>query len=414
MFTYKKENSKVPIKVWMSEEDYYADEKMVEQVENISKLPFAFSHVALSPDGHVGYGAPIGGIMAAKGVVIPNFVGMDIGCGMCAVKTSLTSLDKEDLKKIMGEIRKAIPVGFNKHKEEQDRTLMPEDDNGYDYENFGYLYSYDVVSDEWTKALKSLGTLGGGNHFIEIQKGDDGHIWIMIHSGSRNLGLQVANHYNKIAKELNEKWYTGVPKEWDLAFLPINSEEGQAYLREMNYCIEYALANRKLMMNRVCEIFKENTRTERSGIISTASYPTKFDPIINIAHNYAKMENHFGSNVMVHRKGATLASSDTVGIIPGSQGTKSYIVRGKGNPDSFNSCSHGAGRRMGRKQAERELNLEEEVKALDAQGILHTVRGSKDLDEAPGAYKDIQTVMANQTDLVEVLVTLSPLAVIKG
>jgi tRNA-splicing ligase RtcB len=229
----------------------------------------------------------------------------------------------------------------------------------------------------------------------------------MIHSGSRNLGYKVADHYNKLAVKMNEQWHSSVPKEWQLAFLPIGSEEARNYIREMNYCVDFALANRKLMMDRICYIigdilFKKNTSV------------TQFEPIINIAHNYARLENHFGQNVWVHRKGATLATKDTIGIIPGSQGTKSYIIRGKGNPESFNSCSHGAGRKMGRKDAERRLNLEEEVKKLDDQGILHAIRGIEDLDEASGAYKDIDVVMENQKDLVEILVELQPLAVVKG
>lgn len=229
----------------------------------------------------------------------------------------------------------------------------------------------------------------------------------MIHSGSRNLGKQVADYYNKIAIKLNEKWYSSVPKEWQLAFLPLDSDEGQAYLREMNYCVEFALANRKLMMDRIMMIFSDITKC------SFIWFDKKIE-IINIAHNYAKMENHFGQNVMVHRKGATLADTDTVGIIPGSQGTKSYIVRGRGNPDSFNSCSHGAGRRMGRKDAGKRLDLKEEIKKLDDQGIIHAIRSVNDLDEASGAYKSIDEVMTNQKDLVEILVELQPLAVIKG
>lgn len=251
-----------------------------------------------------------------------------------------------------------------------------------------------------------LASLGSGNHFIEIQKGSDGHIWIMIHSGSRNLGLKVADYYNNLAVELNNKWHTSVPKEWELAFLPVDSEAGQAYIREMNYCVEFALANRELMMLRCLESFHD-VLLKQDKVLSN-------EPMINIAHNYAKLENHFGENVWVHRKGATLATKDTIGIIPGSQGTKSYIVKGKENRDSFASCSHGAGRRMGRKEAERTLNLEEEIKRLDDQGILHAIRGGKDLDEAPGAYKPIDEVMRNQEDLVEILVELTPMGVIKG
>jgi tRNA-splicing ligase RtcB (3'-phosphate/5'-hydroxy nucleic acid ligase) len=248
---------------------------------------------------------------------------------------------------------------------------------------------------------RQLASLGSGNHFIEIQKGDDKHIWIMIHSGSRNLGKKIADHYNKVAVDLNKNKHNIVPREWDLAFLLVNSKEGQSYIREMNYAVDFAFANRKLMMNRIINIFKKYFGP---GI--------KFEPMINIAHNYASLENHFGQDLWIHRKGATLAKEETIGIIPGSQGTSSYIVKGKGNPASFKSCSHGAGRKMGRKQAERELNYEEEIKKME--GILHEIKGKKQLDEAPGSYKDIDEIMKNQEDLVEILVKLKPLAVIKG
>jgi len=328
-------------------------------------------------------------------------VGVDIGCGMCAVKTSLTEIDKETLKKIMGEIRKAIPVGFNKHKEAQKGILTPKLFFEQSQPDTIFLKEYD-------NAELSLGTLGGGNHFIEIQKGSDGYIWIMIHSGSRNLGKQVADYYNKVAIELNKKWFSNTQKE--LNFLPVDSEEGQAYIREMSYCVEFALANRKLMMDKIKDIFQKTDMT-RIGIPRLSIV---FEPMINIAHNYARLENHFGENVWVHRKGATLATKNTIGIIPGSQGTKSYIVKGKGNPESFMSCSHGAGRKMGRNEAIKNLNLEEEIKRLDDMGVVHAIRGVKDLDEAPGSYKDIDIVMENQKDLVEILVELTPLAVIKG
>ncbi len=363
----------------------------LKQAKNLANLPFAKRHIALMPDVHQGYGMPIGGVLATRDALIPNAVGVDIGCGMCAVKTSLTDIDAETLRKIIGEIKRVVPVGFNKHKKEQDESLMPN-------QNYTEL---DIVYKEYFNALKSLGTLGGGNHFIEIQKGSDGYIWIMIHSGSRNLGKQIADHYNKIAIDLNKKCDRLVPKEWELAFLSVNSKEGQNYIREMNYAVDFALANRSVMMKRVKDIFKNSfNKIQIEG------------EMINIAHNYASLENHFGENLWIHRKGATLASKDTVGIIPGSQGTPSYIVKGKGSIASFKSCSHGAGRKMGRKQAERELNYEEEIKKMG--NVLHGMKGKKDLDEAPGSYKDIDDVMKRQEDLVEVLVELKPLAVIKG
>lgn len=386
---------KLPIKLWFENESDL-ESGAWDQVKNLANYPFAYRHIAIMPDAHQGYGMPIGGVMATKDVIIPNAVGVDIGCGMCAVKTSLTEIDTDTLKKIMGEIRQVVPVGFKRHKESQGKELMPDP--------LTRTTMLEIVSKEYGNALKSLGTLGGGNHFIEIQKGSDGHIWIMIHSGSRNIGFKVANHYNKLAIELNEKWKSVVPKSWELAFLPTDSDEGRTYIEEMNYCVEFALANRKLMMDRVREIFEKKTTCE---FIEGDN-----GGMVNIAHNYALLEHHYGKNVWVHRKGVTLAREGTVGIIPGSQGTKSYIVIGKGNKESFDSCSHGAGRKMGRKQAKRTLSLVEEQKKL--KGVIHSVRHEKDLDEAPGSYKDIAIVIANQTDLVDILVELTPLAVIKG
>lgn len=392
---------KKPIKLWLED----IEDGALEQAKNLANLPFVFKHIAIMPDAHFGYGMPIGGVMATIGVIIPNAVGVDIGCGMNAVKTSLEEIDTDSLKKIMSKIRKGVPVGYKKHK-----------DSNYDnmpafspMEDAFERKSDSIIYKEWDNAAKSLGTLGGGNHFIEIQKGSDGFVWIMVHSGSRNLGKKVADHYNKIAIENNERWFSEVKSEKQLAFLPLDTEFGNKYWYEMNYCVDFALQNRKVMMNIICNIFKELTSCAFLPCINGDN-----SKLINIAHNYAIMENHFGANVMIHRKGATLARENIVGIIPGSQGTKSYIVRGLGNPDSFHSCSHGAGRKMGRKQAQRILDLEVEKKRLDDLGVIHSVRGIDDLDEAAGAYKDISVVMENQIDLVDIKVELTPLAVIKG
>ncbi len=387
----------IPIKMWLND----IEEGALNQAKNLANLPFAFKHIAIMPDSHQGYGMPIGGVLATHNVVIPNAVGVDIGCGMCAVRTSLKEISIEQLKKIFGDIRKTIPVGNGKggsHKERQDPNLLP-------YPKFGK-----ITCQESGSALKQLGTLGGGNHFIEIQKGSDGYIWIMIHSGSRNLGYKVARLYNEIAKKINRKWYSSVTKKVDLAFLPLDSKEGQDYLTEMDYCVEFALANRKLMMERILQIFHENFPEMKYQ----SSSKNSTEDMINIAHNYATLENHFGKNVMVHRKGATSAREGQIGIVPGSQGTKSYIVRGLGNPESFNSCSHGTGRTMSRTKAKETLNLEAEIANMNKKGILHSIRGKNQLDEAPSSYKDIEVVMANQKDLVEILVELTPLGVIKG
>ena len=234
----------------------------------------------------------------------------------------------------------------------------------------------------------------------------------MVHSGSRNIGLKVAKHYNNIAKDQNRRWASGVPQNWDLAFLPIDSDEGKEYIKEMNFCVEFAGANRNLMMSRIKDIFVKIVEDNYGKLKKHPKY--YFPEEINIAHKYAKMENHFGENVMIHRKGATMATIGLKGIIPGSQGTASYIVEGLGNPDSFNSCSHGAGRKMGRKDAQRRLNFKKEKKKLEEKGILHSIRNVSDLDEAPGSYKDINLIIENQKDLVKVLVKLEPLGVIKG
>jgi len=380
----------IPIKLWLDDIEPGA----LKQARNLARLPFAFGHIALMPDCHEGFGMPIGGIMAARDVIIPNAVGVDIGCGMCAVQTSLDAIPKKTLEKIITDISRAIPVGFKHHPVPPNPNRMPVP------KSFEEL---PIVAREFKKATFQLGTLGGGNHFIEIQKGSDGKIWIMVHSGSRNIGKQVADYYNRLAVELNEKWKTGIPRAAQLAFLHFDSNEGRQYFAEMNYCIEFAFENRRLMVDFIKEIFADHFK----GSFSAA-------PTINIAHNYAAIETHFGQEVILHRKGATKAGSDTIGIIPGSQGDYSYIVKGKGNPESFESCSHGAGRKMGRKEAIRKLNFKEELSNLEKQGIIHSLRKPADLEEAMGAYKDIGMVMKNQNDLVEVLVELKPLGVIKG
>jgi tRNA-splicing ligase RtcB len=383
-------SERIPIKMWLDE----AEDGAIEQAKNLANLPFAFSHICLMPDTHQGYGMPIGGVLATKGVIIPNAVGVDIGCGMCAVKTNIQSetLNPDAIKLIMKGIRAVIPLGINRHKEKQEEGRMPQ--------NFD-IDKLPIVKNQYKSALKQIGTLGGGNHFIELQKDEAGKLWIMIHSGSRNIGLKVAEHYNKVAKKLNVSWYSSIDPEWDLAFLPFHTDAGN-YYKEMQYCISFAFANRGLMMERIQEVI--------GNTISTVEY----EPMINIAHNYAAWEEHFGEKVIVHRKGATSAFAGEIGIIPGSQGTKSYIVEGLGNPDSFMSCSHGAGRVMSRTRAVRELNLEEEKRKLDELGIIHSIRGKSDLEEASSAYKDISKVMKFQEDLVKIITELSPLAVIKG
>ena len=381
-----------PVKIWAND----VEESAMRQIENMAALPFLHHHLAIMPDVHAGMGMPIGGVLACDGAVIPNAVGVDIGCGMCAVKTNWRTDDFPASvlrKEIMKGIRERIPLGKEHHKEAQAETYLPQ---GYDIDKL------EIVNRRQNSIRHEVGTLGGGNHFIELQKDKEGFLWIMIHSGSRNLGKQVGDYYNKIAASLNEKWHSEVPADFHLPFLPLGTREFGAYWNEMRYCIDFALCNRKLMMERIQEVMADSLRD------------IEFEPMINIAHNYAAFEHHFGKDVIVHRKGATLASKGVTGIIPGSQGTASYIVEGLGNPESFCSCSHGAGRVLSRKAAIRTLDMKVEVANLEAKGIIHAIRCQDDMQEASGAYKDIETVIANESDLVKVTTKLFPIAVIKG
>ena len=381
-----------PVKVWAKTVDPHA----WKEIDNLSRLPFIYHHLAFMPDVHGGMGMPIGGVLASKKVVVPNAVGVDIGCGMCAVKTNLMADDiSKDIirKQIMSGIRARIPLGMDHHTELQDEALMPQ---GHDIDKLH------VVSRQYVSARRQVGTLGGGNHFIELQKDDDGYLWIMLHSGSRNLGKQVGDYYNKVAKELNAMYHTAVDPSGQMHFLPLGSKEFTAYWKEMSYCVDFALCNRQLMMDRIKEI------------IADAIPEVEFEPMINIAHNYAAWEHHYGNDVIVHRKGAVRAREGEIGIIPGSQGTSSYIVEGLGCPESFMSSSHGAGRLMSRTEAIKTLSLEKEIEMLDSKGIIHGIRSQNHLDEAASAYKNIDEVMANQQDLVKILTRLSPIAVVKG
>lgn len=381
-----------PVKIWTDN----VEESAMRQIENLTTLPFLFHHLAIMPDVHAGMGMPIGGVLACKNAVIPNAVGVDIGCGMCAVKTNwkVSDIPTDVLRKqIMRGIRKRIPLGMDHHKEPQDAKYLP---TGHDID------SMEIVKRRQNAILHEVGTLGGGNHFIELQKDGDDTLWIMIHSGSRNLGKLVGEYYNNIATTLNVRWHSVVSPELKLSFLARETREFGMYWNEMKYCIDFALCNRKLMMERIEEVMADSLQ----GI--------EFEPMINIAHNYASWEHHFGENVIVHRKGATLAREGVIGIIPGSQGTASYIVEGLGNPESFCSCSHGAGRVLSRGMAIKTLDMQQEVEQLEAKGIIHAIRSQNDMQEASGAYKDIEEVIANETDLVKVKTRLLPVAVIKG
>jgi len=392
MYVIKEENMKVPLKIFSTKGSI--EESSIEQMKQVCSTPYVFHHVALMPDGHTGKGVSIGSVVATKNVIVPAIVGLDIGCGMTAIKSdlNLSDWDYEDamielsLKEWLGKIRECIPTGF-KHNDKPNEN-----------EIFDNMLDLFILRTELSSAKRQLGTLGGGNHFIEIQVDEEGYLWVMIHSGSRNLGKKVADFYHTIAKALSERWYSNIPTS-DLAFLSMDDDLGKQYFEAMNFCLKFAFTNRQIMLGLIMLIIGiEHFNVEKDRI--------------NIHHNYAVMENHFGQNVLVHRKGATLAREGTIGIIPGSMGTSSYIVEGLGNPESFNSCSHGAGRRMGRKEAQRTLILSEEQDKM--KGIIGAPRTQEELEEAPSAYKDIDEVMENQKDLVKIIHKLTPLAGIKG
>lgn len=373
---------KIPIKSWATD----LEEEALRQAKNLSDLSFAYSHIALMADAHVGFGMPIGGVLASLGVIIPNAVGVDIGCGIIAAKTDIKNMDIRAIEKIVDKAHKSIPLGFKHHK--RPRT----------WEGFNNPPNSKIIMEELDAARYQLGTLGGGNHFLTMEQGSDGHIWLMVHSGSRNFGYKIAEYYNNIAVKLNEKTKLVPPKQ-DLAGLYMDSDEGQEYFNAMNYALEFAAENRRQLLEQFYDIFREETKSRE--ILKKVS----------IHHNYASLEKHFGKEVIVHRKGAIRAERGELGIIPGSMGTPSYIVEGLGNPESFRSCSHGAGRVMSRRQANKTITKEMADKAMG--GIVH--KGwRKDFSEAPMAYKDIEEVMDNQRDLVKRMVKLTPLGVIKG
>jgi len=382
---------RVPVLSWCEN----IEEGALEQARNLAIHPSVFHHVALMPDCHQGYGMPIGGVIACENAVIPNAVGVDIGCGMAAVQTAATDIKKDAIEEILLRLRQRIPVGFAHQLEDQE------------WGGFASAPDLPIVQQELAAARKQLGTLGGGNHFIEIQSGSDGRIWLMLHSGSRNFGYKIAKTYNKKAMELCARWHSQLPPghgDDSLAFLPIGSREAAEYIKAMGFALEFALANRLTMLEVFMDIFQDVTGKG-------------FQEQINIHHNFAALEHHFSKDVWVHRKGATQAREGQLGIIPGSMGTSSYIVRGLGNPDSFESCSHGAGRAVGRAAFCRAHTVAECDKSME--GIVFggwgkTRKGDPDISEAPGAYKPIDEVIEAQSDLVEVVIKLTPRGVMKG
>jgi len=381
-----------PVLSWAHHDLEAAETQMA---KNVASLPFVFKHVALMPDVHLGKGALVGSVIATKEAIIPAAVGVDIGCGMCAIKTPFLADQLEGkLKTIRQEIEAAIPVGFNQNKEVETAVS-----NWQGWKQFKDLHS--KVQNLEGKALKQMGSLGGGNHFIELCLDADDQVWLMLHSGSRHIGNMLAQRHIDTAKELARLAEEKLPDR-DLAYFVAGTPEFAAYWRDLQWAQNYARFNRDVMMAR----FK--------GIVERAiagGKPAKPLLEVNCHHNYAEKEVHFGEEVYVTRKGAVRAQETDYGIIPGSMGAKSFIVKGKGHADSYCSCSHGAGRLMSRSKAKKQFDIDDLIRQTEG------VECRKDrgvIDEIPGAYKPIEKVMKQQSDLVEVVATLRQVVCVKG
>jgi len=378
-----------PLKIWTDISGI--EPEAMEQLYRISRMPFIYDHVAVMPDVHLGKGATVGSVIATKEAIMPAAVGVDIGCGMLAARTNLNASDLPDsLLKIRSDIEKIVPVGFDCHPDERFGKKL----------ELKELSLYDQLDDKTLeKATRQVGTLGGGNHFIELCLDQENQIWIMLHSGSRNIGKTIAEKHITIAKGVMKSLLKNL-EDPDLAYLTARTPEFEHYINDLFWCQEYALENRKVMFQNIVQALKKSfPNLQIEGEITSCH------------HNYVSVENHFGENVFVTRKGAIKAEKGDLGIIPGSMGTKSYIVRGKGNPESFNSCSHGAGRRMSRAKAKKVFTLEDLKKQTSG---VECRKDSGIIDEIPGAYKDIDQVMENQSDLVEVVTILKQILCVKG
>lgn len=394
-----------PIKHWTN--GVLLDDRARQQLHNIASLPFIHKHVAVMPDVHWGMGATIGSVIATKGAIIPAAVGVDIGCGMMAYQTTLKAQDLPDnLHNLRCDIEKNIPHGRTDNGGRNDKGSYQKttDSNEKRWLSLDYRYESILTKHPKAKAFNTyqhMGTLGTGNHFIEVCLDEFDSVWVMLHSGSRGVGNRIGMYFIEKAKKEMERWHIDkylVDK--DLSYLVENTELFNDYIEAVQWAQDFALENRKSMMETVLSVLKKHVKP--FSITEMA---------VNCHHNYISKENHFNSNVWVTRKGAVRARTGDLGIIPGSMGTGSFIVRGLGNKHSFCSCSHGAGRVMSRGQAKKEISLDDHAKAM--KGI--EARLDKDvLDESPAAYKDINAVMDAQSDLVEVLFRLRQVVNVKG
>jgi tRNA-splicing ligase RtcB (3'-phosphate/5'-hydroxy nucleic acid ligase) len=390
-------DQRVPIKIWTED----VDARSMEQLNNIAQLPFVHHHVAAMPDVHLGIGATIGSVIATHKAIIPAAVGVDIGCGMVAARLSITAkdLDEKALQKVFDQISRDVPVGRGQHADH--RVLV---DAARPFEP-----GLKSLTDRHPQLLKAfgkfskwanqMGTLGGGNHFIEVCLDESDQVWVMLHSGSRGIGNAIAEYFIQLARKDMERWMINLPDR-NLAYFPEGTEYFNDYVEAVHWAQEYAMANRQAMLDLVLDSL---ARHLPPFTVTTEA--------VNCHHNYVSKEHHYGADVWVTRKGAIRAREGDLGIVPGSMGTRSYIVRGKGSHESFCSSAHGAGRRMSRMAAEEHFT-EADLEAQTAGVICRKDKGV--LDEIPGAYKDIDQVMENQRDLTEILHTLKQLVCVKG
>ncbi len=410
MFVLYNENTRFPVKIWLEDESRL-EQSCLEQAYHLSQLPFLHKWVCLMPDTHTGKGMPIGGVIAAKNVVIPNAVGVDIGCGMDFIPTDVRVEDIRDIQtgngtmiqSMIGSIMRAIPLNMERYKSPQPSAVL--DQAKLEMEKYAADPQLVPLIDD---GYFQVGSLGGGNHFIELQEDQDGYLCLMIHSGSRHLGKAICDHFHEKARALNKTWYSEVKEEHHLAFLPVHTEEGQQYIHWMNLAMDYAFENRARMLDKTCAIIEETVAKH------TGRTPV-FGEEINCHHNYAALENHYDANVWVHRKGATRVREGELAVIPGAMGSYSYVVQGKGLEESFCTSSHGAGRTYSRTGAKQAFSVEQVIVDLKEQGVVLGKRKKNDVaEECRFAYKNIDEVMEQQQDMVTPIRKLKTVGVVKG
>jgi tRNA-splicing ligase RtcB len=395
----------VPIKAWTK--GVPLEEQARKQLLNVAQLPFVYRWIAAMPDVHWGIGATVGSVIPTKGAIIPAAVGVDIGCGMMAVQTSLNaSALPDNLFGIRSAIEEAVPHGRTNHGGKGDKGAwggIPKANQ----ETWGTLKPrYDTILEKHPKLDRGnhgnhLGTLGTGNHFIEMCLDENDVVWFMLHSGSRGVGNRMGSYFIELAKNDMKKFFLNLPDQ-DLAYFPERTEHFDDYVEAVEWAQDFARCNRDLMMKQIVNAVRG------SAILPAFSAEVK---AINCHHNYVARESHYGQNVMVTRKGAVRAREGDMGIIPGSMGTRSYIVRGKGNPESFHSCSHGAGRAMSRNEAKKRFSIADHIRMTEG---VECRKDADVIDETPAAYKPIEAVMAAQADLVEIVHTLRQVVCVKG